>query len=88
VSPEPAAPQTHRVERALATMSATVIGLAVIAIAAILIGNASGADFSQGFWTVIVAIPLIALPIGLLLLISFIIVSGVRRQRASRPGQG
>ena len=56
VSPEPVAPRTHRLERALATMSATVI----------------------------VAIPLIALPIGLILLISFIIVSGIRRQRAAR----
>lgn len=68
-------------------MSATVIALAVIAIVAILIGSANGADFSQGFWIVVVAIPLIALPIGLILLISFIIVSGVRRQRASRPRQ-
>lgn len=87
VTSEPTTPGKHRLERSLAAMAGTTVGLAVLAIIALLIGSAAGLDLSGGFWVVVLVIPLIALPIGLLLIIAFIIVSGVRRSRESSSRQ-
>ncbi|KQP01929.1 hypothetical protein [Leifsonia sp. Leaf264] len=84
---EPTVPGKHRLERALASMAGTTVGLAVLAIVALLIGSAAGLDMSGGIWVVVLVIPLIALPIGLLFIIAFIIVSGVRRSRESSSRQ-
>ncbi|MET0726256.1 MAG: hypothetical protein ABWY36_07875 [Leifsonia sp.] len=90
MSPEPSDMRQHRVERVLATMVATTIGLGILAIIAILIGTATGlsqSDLSRGFWIFVYWIPAVALPIGLILVIILIVISGIRRSRESRQGQ-
>ena len=69
------------------TLAHSLLRLAVLAIVVLLIGSAAGLDMSGGIWVVVLVIPLIALPIGLLFIIAFIIVSGVRRSRESSSRQ-
>ncbi|MBI5160917.1 MAG: hypothetical protein HY996_05830 [Micrococcales bacterium] len=79
---DPAA-SSHRTERVLALAAAAVIGLSLLAIVVVLILGAAGADLSADLWTVVRLLPLVGFPIGLLLLIAFILVSGTRRMRAA-----
>lgn len=74
-----------RIERILAFMVASAIGLSIIAFLAVIIGTAAGVtDFSVGVWPVAIVLPAIGLPLGLVLVIVLIIVSGVRRGREAR----
>ena len=75
----------HRGERVLAFMVASSIGLSIIAFLATIIATAVGVrDFGSGIWPVVFVLPLVGLPIGLVLIIVLIIVSGVRRGREAR----
>ncbi len=65
-------------------MAAAVIGLSVLAILAVLIAGAAGISTGTGIWVSVALLPLISLPIGLLLLIAFIVVSAVNRSRQNR----
>ena len=66
-------------------MVASAIGLSIIAFLAVIIGTATGVtDFSGGAWPVAIVLPAIGLPIGLVLMIALIIVSGLRRGREAR----
>ncbi|MEL4317424.1 hypothetical protein WJX64_00245 [Leifsonia sp. YIM 134122] len=84
---EPTSPGKHRLERALTSMAGTTVALGVLAIVVLLIGKAVGADLSGGVWPVVLVIPLIALPIGVLFIIAFVIVSGMRRSREAKSSQ-
>jgi ABC-type dipeptide/oligopeptide/nickel transport system permease component len=97
VAKQPATPapiSDTRRERLLAFMTMGMVGLSVVAFFAIVIGTAMGAGanngFSQGIWPTIFLLPVIALPIGILLLIVLMIVSMRRRSREAqapvRPG--
>lgn len=81
---------THRVERILAYMVAATVGLSIAAFLAVMIGTLAGAGandgFSQGIWPLVLVLPLIGLPIGFILLVTLLIVNGVRRARESRAG--
>ena len=78
----------HRAERVLAFMVASAIGLSIIAFLAVIIGTATGVtDFSGGVWPVAIVLPAIGLPIGLVLMIALIIVSGLRRGRESKDAR-
>jgi FtsH-binding integral membrane protein len=86
------APQlSSRIERILAYMVAALVGLSVLAFVAVLIGTASGVGandgFSQGGWPIILVLPLIALPLGFLLLIALLVTSGVRRGHEARTNR-
>jgi hypothetical protein len=78
----------HRAERVLAYMVAATIGISILAFLAVMIGTLAGvgADdgFSQGVWPVILVLPLIGLPLGFILLVTLLILNGVRRARESR----
>lgn len=75
----------NRVERILAFMVASAVGLSIISFLAVIIGTAAGVtDFSQGVWPVAIVLPAIGLPLGLVLVIVLIIISGVRRGREAR----
>ena len=78
----------HRAERVLAYMVAATIGISILAFLAVMIGTLAGVGandgFSQGVWPVILVLPLVGLPLGFILLITLLILNGVRRARESR----
>ena len=74
----------NRIERILAFVIASVVGISIIAIVAIFIGRATNADFTGGAWPTIAALPLFSLPLVIVLLIVFLIVSVTRRARLAR----
>lgn len=71
-------------------MVAATVGLSIAAFLAVMIGTLAGAGandgFSQGIWPLVLVLPLIGLPIGFILLVTLLIVNGVRRARESRAG--
>ncbi len=60
------------------------IGLAILGILALLIGQSMHVDFSKGIWLTVKVLPAIGLTIGVLLLIARIIVVAVKRSRAAK----
>jgi hypothetical protein len=75
----------NRNERILAYMLASAIGLSVLAIIAILAGTGLGVrDFDEGIWPVIIVLPNIGFPIGIILLVVLVVVSARRKSRAAR----
>lgn len=65
-------------------MIASVIGLAILSIAALLIGAATSQNTSVGMWRVVNFIPLLALPLGLILVLVLLGITFSRRSRAAR----
>ncbi|WP_127794073.1 hypothetical protein [Agromyces sp. LHK192] len=82
----------HRLERTLAFMVAGVVIASVIAFIAVMIGSfANGGTTGwaeQGIWPFVLVFPLIGLPIGFILLITLLIVNGVRRRREAARREG
>ncbi|HEX7835368.1 MAG TPA: hypothetical protein VF479_07860 [Pseudolysinimonas sp.] len=76
----------NRIERVLAFMVAGIGGLSLLAIIAILIVSLLGGDTSQGLWLTVSVFPALGLPIALVLIIVFAVVSVVRRNRIARDG--
>jgi hypothetical protein len=81
-------PDSGRLEKILAYMVAGVVGLSILAFLAVILGTAAGVGdndgFSQGIWPAVLTLPLFGLPIGFLLVIALMIVSGLRRAREAR----
>jgi hypothetical protein len=81
----------NRVERVLAFMVAACVGIAFLAILAIIVATFAGVGandgFSSGIWPVIIVLPAPGLILGLLLVITLIVVSAVRRARDSRDAR-
>ena len=69
-------------------MTIGMVGLSVLSFFAIIIGTAMGAGadngFSQGIWPTIFILPVIALPIGILLLLALLILNMRRRAREAQ----
>ena len=80
----PAPPPVSRIQRILGYVIASVIGMAIFSIAALLIGAAAHQNTSIGVWQVVNFIPLLALPFGLLLVIVLLGITFVRRSRAEK----
>lgn len=75
----------NRAERVLAFMVAASIGMSILAFLAIIIATVAGVtNFAEGVWPVIIVLPLVGLPIGLVLMITLFIVSAIRRGRESK----
>jgi hypothetical protein len=82
----PAPAPLSRIQRALGFMVASVLGFGILAIIALLIGEAVtpiSISNSSGIWAVVAFIPNIALPLGLLLMIALLIITFVKRSRAA-----
>ncbi len=77
-----------RLDRILAYMVAGVVGLSILAFLAVIIGTAAGAGtnggFGKGAWPVVVFVPWVGLPLGFLLIVALIVLTGVRRSREAR----
>jgi uncharacterized Tic20 family protein len=75
----------NRAERVLAFMVAASIGMSILAFLAIIIATVAGVtNFAEGVWPVVIVLPLVGLPIGLVLMITLFIVSAIRRGRESK----
>jgi hypothetical protein len=74
----------HRTERILAYMVASAIGLAVLAIIAIIIAGAAGVNTREGLWLTVLVLPPVGLVLGVVFIITLVIVSAVRRTRTAR----
>jgi uncharacterized membrane protein len=91
VAKQPATPapiSDTRRERLLAFMVVGMVGLSVLAIFAIILGTAMGAGFdngfSQGIWPTVFLLPVIALPIGILMMIVLMVTTMRRRAREAQ----
>ncbi|MEP6842709.1 MAG: multidrug ABC transporter ATPase [Pseudolysinimonas sp.] len=74
----------NRIERVLAFALGSVVGLSVLSIIALLIGGLNRVDTSSGIWLTVKVLPAIALPVALVLLLVFIVLTAVRRNRLAR----
>ena len=75
------------VDRILAFTALTLAALSVICFFAIIIATAVGMqheDFGTGVWPVVAAIPQWGLPIAFVLIITLLIMSFVRKGRATK----
>jgi hypothetical protein len=77
----------RRLDRTLAFMALGLVFVSIGCFVAIMIARPAGVtDFSQGIWPVIAVLPLIALPIAFLMILTLLIMTFVRRARANRGG--
>ncbi len=82
--------ETRTIERILAYMIASSVGLSIICFVALIIATAAIPQsdlqdvFSTGVWPIVIVLPAIGLPIGLILMIALIIVTGIRRGREAK----
>ena len=74
----------NRIERILAFVIGSIAGISIVGMAASLIGRAARVDLSGGIWPAATLLPLIGLPIVVVLLIVFLVVTTVRRARLAR----
>lgn len=68
-------------------MIAGIVGLSIVAFLTVIIATASGLpgdQFTGGFWQAVALLPGVGLPIGFLLIIVLIIISGLRRSREAK----
>lgn len=84
---DPIEPQTSRLERTLAFMVFSTIGLSILCFLAVILGTwLKFVEPNAVVWQIIIILPLIGLPIGFALIIALIVINGVRRARANRAG--
>ena len=82
---------SNRPERILAYMVAAVVVLSILCFIALIAGTALGAGnndgFSQGLWPTVITLPLFGLPVGFVLIIVLMVLSGVRRSREAKENR-
>jgi hypothetical protein len=83
-TPQPAAPTFSRPERMLAYMVASILGLSILAIIAVLIGYGTKLNNGAGIWQIVDLLPGIGLPIGFVLIVVLLVMTAVRRTRAAK----
>lgn len=82
-------PAPGRVQRILAYMIASAVGVAVVSFVAVIIATAAGVrDFGEGVWPFVYMLVPVALVFGFVLLIALLIVTAVQRSRASKDARG
>ncbi|MCK6067561.1 MULTISPECIES: multidrug ABC transporter ATPase [Microbacterium] len=74
----------RRIDRVLAFMSLGLLVLSIACFVAIMIGSASGADFSSGIWPTVGVTVYIAPILAFVMLMTVLVMSFVRRARANR----
>jgi len=76
-----------RIERVLAYLVAFSIALAVLSFVAVVVATALGqTEFDNGVWPAVITMPQIALPLGVVFIITLVVLNGRRRQREYRNG--
>jgi hypothetical protein len=74
----------NRIERILTFVIGSIGGLSILAIVAIFIGRAANVSFTGGVWPAVAILPEIGLPLTVVLLVVFLVVTAVRRARLAR----
>ncbi len=74
----------NRTERILAFAVASVAGISILSLVALFIGRAVNVSFAGGAWPAVATLPGIGLPLTLIGLIIFIVITTVRRVRLAR----
>lgn len=77
----------RRLDRILAFTALGIAAASVICFFVIIIGTAVGMDrrdFGEGLWPVVAAIPYWGLPLAFVMIIALLIMSFIRKGRASR----
>ncbi|MFJ4222611.1 multidrug ABC transporter ATPase [Microbacterium sp. NPDC089695] len=85
-SPEPEVP-VRRIDTVLAFTALGIGAASIICFFAIIIGTAVGMqqeDFGVGVWPIVAAIPYWGLPVAFIMIIVLLIMSFIRKGRASR----
>ena len=80
----------QRLERILAFMVASAVGLSIVSFLAVIIASGvgvTGEQFSQPPWPTVLVLPVIGLPLGVIVLVALLIVSGLRRGREARDAR-
>jgi hypothetical protein len=77
----PEVPPASRQERLVTYIFFAILGMSVLAIVALIIG---GPDKSGSIWTTVALIPFLGIPLSFLLLVSLLVLNGVRRGRAAK----
>jgi hypothetical protein len=83
----PAPVPVTRLQRSLMYMAGSVLGLGILAIVALLIGEATlktAAFEASPIWVTVAFLPELAIPLGFLLFIVLIIITFVQRSRAAK----
>lgn len=87
----PTPPASDRVERVLAYAIAALVVLSLVSFIADIAGTVGGAadnnGFGEGLWPVVLIFPLVALPLGFVLVITLLVTSFVRRGREARTNR-
>ena len=85
MSKKPAAPAPStpsRAERVLGGMVISTIGLTILSFLAVILGTGIfHAVVSEGIWPVIVVLPLVALPLAFIFMITLLAINFRRRRR-------
>ena len=72
-------------------MVASAIGLSILCFLAVIVGSAAGAIDSQasgqGLWPLVTFLPVVGLPLGAILLVALILISGIRRGREAKDAR-
>lgn len=80
--------ETTRVERALAYMVFSTIGLSIVCFLVVIIATPMHlVQPDAPVWQTIILLPLIGLPIGFALIIALIIINAVRRTRENKAAR-
>lgn len=83
-------PPVRRIDRILAFSSITLVGLSILCFIAVMIGTTMKTDMTTPVWSIVSALLLYGLPIGVGLFFVLLVTNMVRRTRAtnaSRPGR-
>jgi hypothetical protein len=84
VESKQSASSAARAQRVLATLAFALIGVAAIDVIALLVlpaAGVAGSAFDSGGLLIMKVLPLVALPVGLLLMIALFVVVAIRRAR-------
>ncbi len=81
-------PPVRGIDRFLAYAAITLVAVAVACFVAIIIGTVVKTDFGTPVWTVVSALTMYGLPLGILLFFVLLIMNMVRRSRAATAARG
>ena len=75
----------RRIDRVLAFMALGLTVVSIVCFFVVILARPAGVtDFSQGIWPLVVVLPLLALPIAFVMIVTLLIMSFVRRSRANK----